>query len=84
MTKQEFVISWFRKRPNKKFSNSELEKLLRQDYETEFGGDFRDPLREARKAHENGILQRSPKGPDQVYWYDPSKPPRKLLKLRKY
>ena len=38
MTKQEFVISWFRKRPNKKFSNSELEKLLRQDYETDFGG----------------------------------------------
>lgn len=84
MTKQEFVISWFRKRPNKKFSNSELEKLLRQDYETEFVGEFRDPLREAIKAHENGILQRSPKGPSQVYWYDPSKPPMKLLKLRKY
>lgn len=26
-----------------------------------FGGEFKDPLREARKAHESGILQRPPK-----------------------
>jgi hypothetical protein len=71
MTNLEFVIEWFAKRPLKKFSNAELEKNLREEFESRFGKEFRDPLREARKAHERGILQRSPKGPNQVYWFDP-------------
>lgn len=68
MTKYEFVVNWFRRHPGIKFTNAELEKKLREDFEAEHGGEFRDPLREARKAHQNGVVHRSPKGPSQVYW----------------
>ena len=68
MTKYEFVVNWFHRHPGVKFTNAELERRLREDYAAEIGGDFRDPLREARKAHENRVVQRSPKGPNQVYW----------------
>jgi len=71
VTKYNFVIEWFSKRPMQKFTNAELERNLRNGYEAEFGGEFRDPLREARKGHERGILQRTPKGAGQVYWFDP-------------
>jgi hypothetical protein len=73
MTKYEFVEQWFRKRPNKKFSNAELERQLREDYESVHGREFRDPLREVRKAYERGLVQRTPKGPTQTYWYSQDK-----------
>lgn len=73
MTKYDFVVEWFKHHPNQKFTNSELERRLREDYEHAFGGEFRDPLREARKAHEKGVVLRSPKGPGQVYWYEPNR-----------
>ena len=72
MVKYEFVEQWFRERPNKKFTNSELERQLRGDYEKVHGGEFRDPLREVRKAYERGLVQRSPKGPNQTYWHSPN------------
>lgn len=71
MSKYEFVVSWFRRHPKERFSNSELENRLRSDYRAEFGEEFRDPLREARKAHEKGVVCRSARGPHQVYWYEP-------------
>lgn len=69
MTKYEFVESWFKRNANVRFSNSELEKRLREDYSKEVGGEFRDPLREVRKAYERGLIKRTPKGPHQVYWF---------------
>ena len=59
--------------PTAKFTNSELERRLREDYGSKYDDEFRDPLREARKAHERGVVQRTPKGASQVYWFDPSK-----------
>jgi hypothetical protein len=73
MTNYEFVEQWFRKRPNKKFTNAQLEQQLRDDYDRLCGGEFRDPLRMVRKAFANGLLQRSPKGANQAYWYSPVK-----------
>ena len=73
MTRYEFVVAWFKEHPLVKFTNSELEPQLREAYGSKYEGEFRDSLREARKAHENGVVQRSPKGAGQVYWYDPSK-----------
>jgi predicted MarR family transcription regulator len=73
MTNYEFVEQWFRKRPNKKFTNAQLEQQLRDGYERLHGGDFRDPLREVRKAFAKGLLQRTPKGANQTYWYTPAK-----------
>ena len=70
MTKYEFVVSWFKDHPGVKYSNAELESNLREDFKKQFGGEFRDPLREARKAHENGVVKRSPKGPNQFYVFD--------------
>jgi len=73
MTKYEFVEQWFIKRPNKKFTNAQLERQLRDDYERRHGGEFRDPLREVRKAFAKGLVQRTPKGANQTYWYAPIK-----------
>jgi hypothetical protein len=73
MTKYEFVVAWFKQHPQAKFTNSELERRLREDYGSKYDDEFRDPLREARKAHERGVVQRTPKGAGQVYWFDPSK-----------
>ena len=73
MTKYEFVVAWFKQHPLTKFTNADLEHRLRADYGSKHDGELRDPLRDARKAHERGIVQRSPKGAGQVYWYDPSK-----------
>jgi|694.fasta_scaffold73920_4 hypothetical protein len=73
MTKYEFVVVWFEQHPQVKFTNSELEHRLREDYESKHNDEFRDPLREVRKAHERGIVQRTPKGAGQVYWFDPTK-----------
>jgi hypothetical protein len=72
MTKYEFVEQWFRGRPNKKFTNAELDRQLREDYAVAFGGEFRDPLREVRKAYARGFVQRTPKGPNQTYWHTPA------------
>lgn len=73
MTKYDFVVAWFTRNAMIKFTNAELERRLREDYENEYSNEFRDPLREVRKAHERGIVRRTPKGRDQVYWFDPSR-----------
>ena len=72
MTKYEFVVNWFKRNAKTKFTNAELERRLREEYESEYSDEFRDPLREARNAHERGVVHRTPKGRNQVYWYDPS------------
>ena len=70
MDEYKFVIDWFKIHPGVKYSNSELEQNLREDYKKKFGEDFRDPLRAARKVHQNGIVRRSPRGPNQFYVFD--------------
>jgi hypothetical protein len=71
MKKYEFVVKWFKTHPGVRYSNSEIEQHLREDYKKQFGKDFRDPLRAARTAHQNGIVHRSPRGPNQFYVYQP-------------
>lgn len=73
MTKFEFVVSWFQRNVGKKFTNAELERQLRTEYESAHGVEFRDPLREVRKAYAEGLVRRTAKGPGQVYWCDPRK-----------
>lgn len=68
--KLEFVVAWFRAHELEKFTNRQLETELRRDYKKATGKVFGDPNRTARKLHELGRLQRSPKGRTQYFWYD--------------
>jgi len=68
--KLEFVLEWFRYHELEKFTNRQLEMALRRDYKKTTGKVFGDPTRTARKLHELGRLQRSPKGKLQYFWYD--------------
>lgn len=68
--KLEFVLEWFRSHELEKFTNRQLEMALRRDYKKVTGKVFGDPTRTARKLHELGRLQRSPKGKLQYFWYD--------------
>ncbi len=67
---EEFVLDWFRAHELEKFTNLQLETALRRDYKVATGKTFGDPTRTARKLHEIGRLQRSPKGRTQHFWYD--------------
>jgi hypothetical protein len=67
---EDFVLDWFRNHELEKFTNQQLEALLRRDYKAATGKTFGDPTRTARKLHELGRLQRSPKGRSQHFWYD--------------
>ena len=68
--KLEFVMDWFRNHELEKFTNRQLESALRRDYKVATGKVFGDPTRTARKLHELGRVQRSPKGRTQYFWYD--------------
>lgn len=68
--KLEFVIGWFKAHELEKFTNRQLELELRRDYKKATGKVFGDPTRTARKLHELGRVQRSPKGRTQYFWYD--------------
>ena len=68
--KLEFVIEWFRSHELEKFTNRQLESALRRDYKKVTGKAFGDPTRTARKLHQLGRVQRSPKGRIQHFWYD--------------
>ena len=70
LPKLEFVIEWFRAHELEKFTNRQLETELRRDYKKATGKVFGDPTRTARKLHELGRVQRSPKGRIQYFWYD--------------
>ena len=69
-THEEYVLNWFKNHELEKFTNQELEVALRRDYESETGRTFADPTRTARKLHELGRLQRTPKGRTQYFWYE--------------
>jgi hypothetical protein len=68
--KLEFVIGWFEAHELERFTNRQLELELRRDYKKATGKVFGDPTRTARKLHELGRVQRSPKGRTQYFWYD--------------
>lgn len=70
LPKLEFVMEWFRTHELEKFTNRQLETALRRDYKKATDKVFGDPTRTARKLHELGRVQRSPKGPTQKFWYD--------------
>jgi len=64
-------MAWFKSRPREQFTNRELENALRSDYLKLTGIVFGDPTRTARKLYEMGRIQRSPKGTEQHFWFDP-------------
>ena len=68
--KLEFVMQWFLSHEPERFTNRQLETALRRDYKKVTGKVFGDPTRTARKLHELGRVQRSPKGKLQYFWYD--------------
>lgn len=68
--KLDFVMQWFRSHELEKFTNRQLETALRRDYKKLADKVFGDPTRTARKLHELGRVQRSPKGRTQYFWYD--------------
>ena len=68
--KLEFVMEWFQSHEREEFTNRQLETALRRDYKKATGKVFGDPTRTARKLHELGRVQRSPKGHSQHFWYD--------------
>jgi hypothetical protein len=68
--KLDFVMQWFRSHELEKFTNRQLETALRRDYKKVADKVFGDPTRTARKLHELGRVQRSPKGRTQYFWYD--------------
>jgi len=70
LPKLEFVMEWFRTHELEKFTNRQLETALRRDYKKATGKVFGDPTRTARKLHELGRVQRSPKGRTQYFWFD--------------
>jgi hypothetical protein len=68
--KLDFVMQWFQSHELEKFTNRQLETALRRDYKKVADKVFGDPTRTARKLHELGRVQRSPKGRTQYFWYD--------------
>lgn len=68
--KLDFVVQWFKEHELEKFTNRQLETELRREYKKATGTTFGDPTRTARKLHELGRVQRSPKGRLQYFWYD--------------
>jgi hypothetical protein len=68
----DFALQWFQRQPHKKFTPAEIREFLAADFLAEHGKTFSDPNRAARTLVQAGRLQRSQKGMEQSFWYDPS------------
>jgi len=63
-----FLMSFFKKNPNRNISHPEIVDLVTEEYKEKIGKVFRDPDRGIRKLHQNGYLIKVKKG---VYRYEP-------------
>lgn len=71
MKQGDFAYEWFRRNPGKRWKPEEIRLELSRAYQDEHGKQFADPGRYARLLARQGHLQRSKKGTDLVFWYDP-------------
>lgn len=71
MNQVNFAFEWFRMHPLEVFTPDEIRDLLAAAYLEEYGKKFSDPNRAARRLVQAGRLQRTDKGPEQTFWYDP-------------
>jgi hypothetical protein len=73
MKRNDFALSWFKRYPFEKFTPEQIRELLAAAYYEEYGETFGDPGRSARQLVREGQIQKSSKGANQVFWYDPTR-----------
>ena len=66
-----FALEWFQGNSGRKFTNDELKALLPDAFFKATGAKMADPTRAARTLVKQGHIKRTPKGVDQVFWYEP-------------
>lgn len=57
--------------PKKRFEPGQLAELVRADFLRLYGRSFKDVGKASRELAMMGRIQRTAKGPEQRYWYDP-------------
>jgi len=70
-TQREFLLAWLMSRPRQRFSPNTLAEIVTSDYKRSFGKPFKDVGKAARELAHMGRIQRTTKGLNQNYWYDP-------------
>lgn len=68
MTQKEFVLSYYKSRPNEEINHKVVVDWVVTEWERRNNTKFRDPDRAIRSLYEEGLLQKISKG---VYKYDP-------------
>lgn len=68
ITQSEIIIEYFKNNPLKDISHPEIVDWVTEEYKKRTGEIFRDPDRQIRKLHQQGLLIKVTKG---VYKYDP-------------
>lgn len=71
MKQVDFAFEWFRRQPQRKFTPEEIREQLPAAFLKEHGKKFNDPNRAARNLVQAGRVQRTHKGLEQRFWYDP-------------
>lgn len=68
-TQDALIMEYFKKNPNRDIPHPEVVDWVTEEYKKRTGNVFRDPDRQIRKIHQQGLLIKVKKG---VYRYDPS------------
>ena len=69
MLQKEFILSYYKERPNEAIRHAEVVDWATKVWEEQTGRKFRDPDRAIRSLHQKGMLVKIGKG---VYKYDPN------------
>jgi hypothetical protein len=70
-TQRDFLLSWMMSQPNKRFEPGELAELVKAEFLRLYGRPFKDVGKASRELAMLGRIQRTAKGREQRYWYDP-------------
>lgn len=70
-TQRDFLLSWMMSQPKKRFEPGQLAELVKADFLRLYGRPFKDVGKASRELAMLGRIQRTAKGPEQRYWYDP-------------
>lgn len=68
VTQSEIIMEYFKNNPRKDIKHPEIVDWVTEEYKKRTGKIFRDPDRQIRKFHQQGLLIKVKKG---VYKYDP-------------
>lgn len=69
--KKQFLLDWMMARPLKRFTPEQLIEQVKADYKRLHGESFKDVARAARDLAARRRVERTTRGKDQRYWYDP-------------